>query len=76
MLFLKDNFYCIINQDKFETFEQFIDRGYFIICQKPKNIADYEDIIKFSRIYINNKYLKCQYNETITIKLYEMIKKL
>jgi len=69
MIFIKDNYICDIKKDAFEPLEIFIERGNFIATQKPKNIDEYNEAVKYSRIYANCKFKNCQYSDTVMKKL-------
>lgn len=73
MLFIKNGYYCIIEKNKLEIMEHFIERGYFIVSQKPISSENYNNIITYSNIYINNKYFKCEYDDIVMNKLNSMI---
>lgn len=72
-VFRKDNFICIVEKDNDEPQEHFVERGNFIASQKPKNEQEYTKSITYSHIYINNKYLKCQYNPSVMHDLNQMV---
>lgn len=74
-IFRKNTNIYIIVKESTETFEQYIDRGNFVASQEPGTEQDYEDIILYSHIYINNKYLFCSYNKDIMKRLDRMIEK-
>ena len=76
-VFRKDNKIYIVHKDDLETYEHFIERGNFIACQNidPEKKEDYDKIILYSYIYINNKYLGCEYHDQIMSELNKMMKK-
>ena len=64
---------CIVEKDENEPQEHFIERGNFIASQKPQNVQEYTKSVTYSYIYINNKYLKCQYNPSVMQELNQMM---
>lgn len=70
----KDKIY-IVNKDEFETFEHFIERGNFIASQGITNEKEYDRAVLYSHIFINNKYLKCDYDDKIMEELEVMLDK-
>ena len=72
-VFRKNNFICLIEKnDDDEPEEHFIERGNFVASQKPRNEQEYTKSIIYSYVYINNKYLKCQYNLSVMHELNQM----
>lgn len=67
--FFKDGYVCIINKQECEAREKFLERGNFIVSQKPKDENEYEENELYSRLYINVKYLNCTYNKQVLDKL-------
>jgi hypothetical protein len=65
-IFIKDNYYCILEKNEYEPIEHFLERGNYIVSLKPTNLNDYNKAIIMSNIYINKKYLKCCYNNLFT----------
>lgn len=76
MIFKKDS--CVINltRDPFEPEELFIERGYFVVSQKPKSKQEFNYAILYSRIYINYNFKNCNYTDYIIMELNKMIKNL
>lgn len=72
-LFHKNKNICIINKFENEPNEHFLDRCNFITSQQIKNDTDYNKIITFSRIYVNNKYLGCMYDAQTMYQLKAMV---
>lgn len=72
--FRKGELICLISKNEEETFENFLERGNFIVNQYPKDIKEYNKSILYSFIYINVKYLHCKYDEKILDELNKMIK--
>jgi hypothetical protein len=68
-IFMKNGFYCKIEQDENETREHFYERGNFIVSQKPSTESDLNQAIKFSKIWLNILYLGCEYSDEILCKL-------
>jgi len=73
MSFNKYGWICKVNKDPFEPYEHYIDRGEFIVSQKPKNLEEYINILNLSRLYINIKYNMCKYSDDIMVKINTMI---
>jgi len=67
MEFTKNNISIYIKKDKFEPSQIFLERGWFIInhISDQNNINNLDEIIKSSKIWANNKFRKCLYNDEI-----------
>jgi len=72
MSFSKDDYICQLDRDFGESLEAYLIRGLFIVSQKPKTLKEYNNAIKYSRIYINVKHCKCGYSEPIMNNLNSM----
>jgi hypothetical protein len=74
-VFRKGNKIYIVHKDVLETYEHFIDRGNFIASQNidPMEEEEYEKVVLYSKIYVNNKYLGCEYHNQIMKELNRMI---
>jgi hypothetical protein len=72
MEFTKKGISILLEKDINESDDMFLDRGWFIVSQ-PKNSNIYE-MIKYSKIWVNNKYLKCKYNKDLIKLIKEMEK--
>lgn len=68
-LFVRDGYVYYIERGNNEIDEHFFARSNFIVSQKPKTEAEYEHAVKYSKIYINIKFLKCKYNQEIVDEL-------
>jgi len=68
----KNNLICLIDKNDNEPYEHFTERCNFITSQPIKNDADYNKAILYSRIYINQKYLKCGYDNDVMSELDKM----
>lgn len=75
-VFRKGTVICLVNQNEAENIDKFIDRGNFIVSQKPQNKQDYDKAVLYSNIYANVKYLKCEYSINIMKELEIMKNKL
>ena len=64
-IFRKDNCIIILEKDKDEIIEHFIERGNYIVSRNPKSEKEYNRLVLYSRIYINIKYLGCEYGPEI-----------
>lgn len=71
MEFSYDGKLIILEKDENENIDIFIERGYFII--RNINKTNFNNLIKFSYIYVNNKYYNCIYNKTLLEKLKTLI---
>ena len=71
-IFEKDGYVILLKKDIGEPTEHLVERGYFVVSQKPKTQEEYDIAILYSRIYINKKYKKCKYGDTIENKLMDM----
>lgn len=69
ILFRKDEYYYIMEKDDDESYEDFIERGNFIVSQKSKDIKELEKINTYSKIWINYKKLGCEYTREIMNQL-------
>ena len=63
-LFMKDGYYYIMEKDD-ESYEDFIERGIFIVSQKSKDANEIKKINTYSKIWINYKKLGCKYTKEI-----------
>ena len=74
VLFKKDGYYYIMEKDEEESYEDFLERGNFIISQKSTDIKELKKINTYSKIWINYKKLDCKYTKEIMdqLKLYEI----
>ncbi len=71
--FKKNGLVILLEKDIGEPEEHFIERGLFVVSQKPKNIDEYNKVVRFSRIFRNVKYNNCEYCKKIMIELEEMM---
>ena len=72
-LFEKEGYVCYVEKDENEHNEHFYERGNFIVCQKPKTKDEMDKVVTYSRVFMNNKYLQCMYNEKIMYILSNMM---
>jgi hypothetical protein len=63
-----------IYQDLYESKESFTMRANFIIRMRPNTQQEKNLAVKYSRIYVNNKLKKCEYNNEIMTNLRLMLK--
>lgn len=73
-VFRKNNKIYIVHKSDLENYEHFIERGNFIASQNPTTEEEYDNVVLYSHMYINNKYLGCEYQQVIMDKLNVMIK--
>lgn len=69
---MKNNYFCKLSRDIGESYEQFIERGYFVVSQKPLSVKDLEKVIIYSRIRNNMRLHKCEYDKEIHDIIREM----
>lgn len=74
--FIKDGVICLVEKDINEPLEHFSERGNFIVSQNPTNKEDYTKAVRFSRLFVNCKYYKCQYSPEVMKSLKLMTAKL
>ena len=74
--FIKNGFFCTLTRDLGESYEQFMERGFLVISQKPTNLRDLEKYITYSRIMNNIKVHKCTYDKDIHLLIETMEKNL
>lgn len=75
-LFRKNNIICIVEKNNYESEDNFIKRGNFVVSQSPKNDQEYKQNVIYSNIYINHIHLNCQYDTKIMNNLEKMINNL
>jgi len=75
-VFRKGTTICLVNRNEAESIDKFIDRGNFVVCQKPQNDKEYDKAVLYSNIYSNVKYLGCEYSIGIMKELENMEKNL
>ena len=73
MEFKKNGKSIILNKNNYESDEIFLKKGWFLISQ-PDIIKNYEENLRLSKIWVNNKFKNCKYNKNIMEKLIEMEK--
>ena len=73
MEFKKNGKSIILNKNNYESDEIFLKKGWFLISQ-PDIIKNYEENLRLSKIWVNNKFKNCKYNRNIMEKLIEMEK--
>ena len=66
-------FYCngniiFLDKNENENIDMFLKRGKFII-KNINNCSSFNELIKYSHIYIYYKYYNCIYNKTLMNKL-------
>ena len=71
----KGNTILFIKKDKYENYDIFYNRINFIASTNPKNEDQMDKAILLSNIYINNKYMGCEYNQKLMQKVKEIINK-
>jgi hypothetical protein len=72
-MFNKNGFICKIDRDSNESLELWYNRGWFVVSQQSKNIDEYNEAIKFSRIWINITKYGCKYDDSIVNRLDELL---
>ena len=71
--FIKNGYICVVKQDMAEPHEHHAERGMFIASQTPNDKLEYNECLKYSRIYINNKYKGCTYSNNIMKEMDKML---
>jgi hypothetical protein len=74
MNFIKDGHICYVVKDSYEPTEYFLERGHFIVSQKPNSKEEFNIAVLYSRILINVRYHGAVYNSEAMIKLESMLK--
>ena len=72
MNFKKGSYVCMVNRDKYEPYEWYIQRGHFVACQKPQTENEYNEVIRLSKIYTNIRFQQCKYDKELMEKISEM----
>lgn len=73
-LFNKNGLNYKIKKNKTESLFIFEDRLKFIMEQNPKNYYQLNEVILYSKIYINVKYYGCEYYNDVMNRLNWFIK--
>lgn len=68
-IFRKGSVICIVEKQDNENRDVFIDRGNFIVSQKPNNKKTYDEAVVYSKVYTNEKYLHCEYDSEVKGRL-------
>ena len=75
--FFKKNGYAVkLTRDMNEPLEHFIERGEFVVSQRPANKDEYDYAVGVSRIYRNNKYNNASYDDKLITDMGIMINKM
>lgn len=72
MIFVRGIYFCDIEKRLFESDSVFYDRVNFILSNKPDSEIRLAKLIKYSYLYSNVKYLKCEYSKKIMRKIKNM----
>lgn len=72
-VFIKNGNFYVVERDKYESLEQLNERGWFVANIQPKNNEQLYEAIRLSRIYINIKYNKCNYNCILMEKIKNIV---
>jgi hypothetical protein len=73
-IFRKGSVICIVEKQDNENRDVFIDRGNFIVSQKPHNKKTYDEAVVYSKVYANEKYLHSEYDSDVKGRLDAMKK--
>ena len=66
MEFRKNNISFILRKNKFESTDNFVKRGNFIISQNKNNlINNFDEIELYSNLWINYRVKGCKYKNNI-----------
>lgn len=71
----KGNMILFLKKDKYENYDIFYDRSNFISSTTIKDGYQLDKVILLSNIYINNKYMGCEYDQKLMQKVKEIINK-
>jgi hypothetical protein len=74
--FKKNGFIVKLTRDQGEPDEHFVERGEFVVSQKPGRSDEYQNAVRLSRIYRNNKHDKAVYSPNIMGQLEMMSTKM
>jgi hypothetical protein len=69
----KGSYIYFIERDEFEPDEHYVERCNFVASQQPKSKVELDNVIKYSYIFVNVKYLKSLYSPEIMNTLSGMI---
>jgi hypothetical protein len=69
MAFFKNGNMVTIEKQIGESRELYIIRGYFVASIYPQIIDNYEEAVKYSKLYTNIKFNKSVYNKTVMDKI-------
>ena len=75
MLLQYEGYTYIVNKLDNETDNNLVSRTWFTVKQKPKNQENFIKELKIAKLYSNQKYLNCKYNNKITSIINEKITK-
>ena len=56
-------------KEKGMTNKQFYEKSWYIAKSEPKNKDEYQKYDKMANIYINKKFLKCKYSNSLEQEL-------
>tara|TARA_A100001234_G_scaffold158854_1_gene140294 strand:- start:292 stop:516 length:225 start_codon:yes stop_codon:yes gene_type:complete len=65
MLLEYQGYTYIINKLDYETQNSLISRSWFAVKQNPKDQTELNKNLKIGKLYTNQKYLGCKYNQKI-----------
>jgi len=74
-VFRKGDTICFVQKNEEDSMDMFLDRGNFVVSQKPTNDQEYNKALLYSSIYAYSKYLKCEYSKNIMKELEVMKEK-
>ena len=74
MEFAKNGISIILNKNKHEADDIFFERGWFIVSQPKDQLNNFSELIKYSDIWINYKFLNCKYSKELTNNVINMSK--
>ena len=69
---IKNGFTCTVQRDKHEPYEIYAERCWFVASQKISNDDEYENVVKFSKIWANHKRYGCSYSDEIMQTIHQM----
>ena len=73
-VFIKDGLLVTLTKDEIEPLEKFVERGYFVVSQKPdsKNLDKIETL---SKVHSNMIHEDCSYSKNLMRTVQQMAKK-
>lgn len=61
-----NGYYYSIDRLENEVDQSYLMRCWYIVNWNPKNLEEYKQVSKLSKLYVNYKLLNCEYHESVT----------